>query len=873
MVGEGVELYTLMDTFVRDLITDWAVLELNDLLASYIKEQSAYIFAVGNNQSETNEASLSKVLSKCQEALRSAGRTTVLLKGILGPAWVNRRCRWLLFGGKSLERSQRVRWSRRFTALCSVLYIKRGAPPARQSLVDAAIDKHHDTLTTKHPDVSDTDPATREKVKLALRALIRELAYGRRSAFVDCPRQRSSWKFDPATVMPSPSACFENKGCDGGAVNKLLLDWVTESGLDFGWVAGVVQESTGARRAEDEGCPDPESVEVRERFNQGWLATADARRLECLRSFERYCDRRVRASPELWARPSAVVEPCKVRMVTMGGAFQYQRALSFQKFLHGEMKRTLLFRFIGCPIDSESGREAWDEAFSKAPLPEGWTYVSGDYTAATDNLNPELSAYALDEVLAVTLTKTTEGWESLSTTEWSELLCQTLVGHNLLYPKTSTQKCERTAKQEWGQLMGSPTSFPILNLVNAAATAVGLGWSGESNGSVVECLEHHGVRTNGDDIAFRCPEAQYGSWKGAVSACGLTPSIGKNYTSREFVIINSEARVFEPRTYCAETDLPYGREESWPLAPCDEEWTQCSEQRLQYPLRWSHLGFVNLPLLLGMCAKGADAGTYVLDSTCWWELSARAKGLIRGFDIEQSHKLIQRFLAYHEDVVRRMPPGVCKYIPLSLGGGGIPAVKGLTELPEGSRKRATWLVCLDTEKRLKKTTPPPNKARTVVQKLIRDAMDEGILETQIRPIVDPTAAERFKAPKRGTGSLLSYCLLKLAESEETYCSLSNETELGEVGKQDLVVERVAREKRYAQTIMGQCRAAQKCSLELTSLPKILNYVETSELSTVESSILQVGAGQLLGAGSSPFFASTSLQEGRPKHSVLHIRWN
>jgi len=85
--------------------------------------------------------------------------------------------------------------------------------------------------------------------------------------------------------------------------------------------------------------------------------------------------------------------------------------------------------------------------------------------------------------------------------------------------------------------MGSPTSFPVLCLVNVAATLVSFN---RAYGKKV-ALSDLPVCINGDDVLFWSRnQKHYEIWKQITGECGLKFSLGKNYTSRDFCVINSE---------------------------------------------------------------------------------------------------------------------------------------------------------------------------------------------------------------------------------------------------------------------------------------------------------------------------------------------
>ena len=91
--------------------------------------------------------------------------------------------------------------------------------------------------------------------------------------------------------------------------------------------------------------------------------------------------------------------------------------------------------------------------------------------------------------------------------------------------------------------MGSPVSFPVLCLINIAATLVSyeirLGLDYVDLSQIPICV-------NGDDVLFWAVDQEhYDIWKQVTAKCGLKFSLGKNYTSRRYAVINSELYRFK----------------------------------------------------------------------------------------------------------------------------------------------------------------------------------------------------------------------------------------------------------------------------------------------------------------------------------------
>jgi len=225
-----------------------------------------------------------------------------------------------------------------------------------------------------------------------------------------------------------------------------------------------------------------------------------------------------------------LLEAFKVRTITKGDCDQYHLARRWQKVIHGVMRKQQNCRLIGQPCSSAY----LSQIFGNSPYvnlhDKEAFYVSGDYESATDLLHPFLSEVANEAICQRLRVPLEDQW----------VLKQCLTGHSLKYTKNGPLH-----KQQWGQLMGSPSSFPILCLINLAATKVAyeeyfreIGVLGKKEYCVLEELP---MCVNGDDILFWCySQKHYDTWKEVTKQCGLKFSLGKNYTHKRVAIINSE---------------------------------------------------------------------------------------------------------------------------------------------------------------------------------------------------------------------------------------------------------------------------------------------------------------------------------------------
>jgi len=221
------------------------------------------------------------------------------------------------------------------------------------------------------------------------------------------------------------------------------------------------------------------------------------------------------------AMVAAILEPLKVRLITKGPAVDYFLSKSLQKELFRYLRKFPQFELIGDPLREDHIYRMMDR--EKFLEEKGMTFshfVSGDYSAATDNLKITYTKLGLGAALA--------RFESpLMRAYWN-----TLGEHEIHYPKKFGIEC---FDQKTGQLMGSPLSFPFLCLNNIVAYRLSLF---DYLGEMIP-FENLPCLVNGDDILFRTNPEHYELWKKRVASIGFDLSIGKNYIHEKVLTINS----------------------------------------------------------------------------------------------------------------------------------------------------------------------------------------------------------------------------------------------------------------------------------------------------------------------------------------------
>jgi hypothetical protein len=615
---------------------------------------------------------------------------------------------------KVLNLAHHGNWQARRVAY-DILMSKIGDPVAPDSFVEKSMETHRLTLTKKPEQPENIDPRDRytlSRVKDEIRLMCREI-YGGRT-------------FSHQDYVPSLHACFENSMARGGGLGKLLKAYHPIMSIHVDGLYGMVD--------------NPKDGVAEVRFIDG---------AEDVEHFQGYVD-------SVWigdlgnllnTRPVGILEPLKVRIITKGQAAEYYRAIELQKYMHSNLKRHPVFQYIGHPIDDDS----WVAAFGqRGDLKEGEFYVSGDYQSATDNLRSELGLFTWQIIAESTLIF----WQGricmLSETPYYLLGRKCIAFHRLFYGKGRN---EISVEQSWGQLMGSPMSFPILCIINAAASLVAM------DEHLHKCTR---MRVNGDDIGFIANESTYATWKYTTQVCGLEFSLGKNYISRDFLIMNSELR--RPTDGMIHTEKVVGQifdpdTELWYEKVVDEE----------KPRPWKLEGFLNQSILYGTVKKGLQAGQK--KDLIWTDLESLSHEALRGIPEKQQLRVHRTFIKAQKPVIETVPFGCNLYIPRSLGGAGvvIPAGRTIAEMQgqrseadlETSRRFAAYLAC---NNRARLQRPSPRKAlfgdiRTAFKEIL------SISDRQVPRMLRPKPLRREQHVMLGGTCFLGYLIRSLAGKE------------------------------------------------------------------------------------------------------------
>lgn len=213
----------------------------------------------------------------------------------------------------------------------------------------------------------------------------------------------------------------------------------------------------------------------------------------------------------------AISEPLKVRMIT--------KAESDTKVL--QPFQQALFRYLGSkpqftlthgvpPRDRFEKKLAWiyrieneiKKIRDRLPGNE-YLWLSGDYTAATDNFPMSVTVALVEGILSHIPHEPTRAWVRYE--------CSS---HSIRYPSS-------IGRQTSGQLMGSLISFPLLCFLNDFIVSR----SGFGPGEYL---------INGDDVVARGFPHSIKRWQENAPKVGLDLSLGKNFIDRDFCCINSQ---------------------------------------------------------------------------------------------------------------------------------------------------------------------------------------------------------------------------------------------------------------------------------------------------------------------------------------------
>jgi len=531
----------------------------------------------------------------------------------------------------------------------SLYQTKSLAPPARPCFVIKALDKNLLALTTEQqiPDridlIDQVNRTVDEIFDLSLGGQV-DFSTARTAAkqrnkefrFQGCPKGSRN-------KLPSLSACYEFTRSNGGAFQCLL-------------------ESTG--------WSNPNSIPMLMGYvSYGLLAKPIYGLIDDESLAEFYKPSFDGMGGRVLVRREPILEPFKVRIISKGQCKPYQLAQRYQPWFWSMLQTCPVFDLTGRPVDEldldsvlKFGRESNQHT----------QIVSGDYKAATDNLHVVLCEAALARycfrmripfhealILKSCLTghkidnRTSDDYKNCPFRLTGDLAGDCFGDLNGLDNEMVDQK--------WGQLMGSPISFPILCSINAAVTRYAMEIA---YGRTITLLERS-LLVNGDDVIFTIPSGQYQTWVDIVTDAGLSPSVGKNFVSRRYGVINSQ------------------------MFDCGLDWDRRETVVTPMPILYMNL---------------LRAGLHKVDNLIMNQeylkhgknLQGQFEDLIKWQSVEDTRLYLDRAYHYARPLLSLLPP-VSWTLPRFLGGLGLPSYKASISLQQ--RKVATLISCSDNKSR------------------------------------------------------------------------------------------------------------------------------------------------------------------------------
>lgn len=215
----------------------------------------------------------------------------------------------------------------------------------------------------------------------------------------------------------------------------------------------------------------------------------------------------------------AIPEPLKVRMITIAES-DTKVLQPLQKALWGylgSLPQCCLTNGVKTLEDFSSETLPWIhrieqviQNINQKVTGSDSLWLSGDYTAATDNFPMWVTEALIEGILREIDHEPTKRW-----VRWE------ISSHTIRYPGDSE------GRQTSGQLMGSLLSFPLLCFLNDFVMTE----SGFINSSYL---------VNGDDVVARGTLDQINTWKSLAPRVGLSLSLGKNFIDRDFCSVNSQ---------------------------------------------------------------------------------------------------------------------------------------------------------------------------------------------------------------------------------------------------------------------------------------------------------------------------------------------
>jgi len=240
-----------------------------------------------------------------------------------------------------------------------------------------------------------------------------------------------------------------------------------------------------------------------------------------------------------------IFEPLKIRMISAGDYHSNGLYSRLQKVLWKGLQKFSQFRLTGKSV--ECSDVEWIRSMTQldrdSPIGDFYLWVSGDYSAATDNLHGDASREAIMALAG----------DPITAKVLVQGLMETMIDFSVMAERPDGKLLDLPDPfiMTNGQLMGSVFSFPILCLINLAVYREAL----EEYTKKKWLLKDLPALCNGDDILFQTNPEFYLIWCDFIKQVGFEKSVGKNYVSSDTAVINST--YFDVRGHKEVTKVPY----------------------------------------------------------------------------------------------------------------------------------------------------------------------------------------------------------------------------------------------------------------------------------------------------------------------------
>lgn len=501
-----------------------------------------------------------------------------------------------------------------------ILYLKKGMPRPDDKAVEKQAIKTYELLTSTH----EPSQCVFDDIEYTVDDLIIEVQRTARELFDNTEMTESDLHtpYAPSvkanyTMARSDLGTFgtlTNKSVRGTIDNFVKDEPIVRDLLEVTDYSGEIFKSVKEEQREQDNIPEYELNPKFEFLTKS--VYSDVYETVRSKAFNEPCN----------VQLVGLAESLKVRVISKGPPLTYFTLKPVQKFMHSTLRKHNVFKFIGEPVSEEALLSTFSQREGK--------FLSVDYSAATDMLNPKLSRAAANQICK----------SACIPKDIQTLFLKALTGHSIQKPENKTEFEKRMKEkreleikpQLWGQLMGSIVSFPILCIVNAAicrrAYEVGTG---------KPCFLHQvPLMINGDDALLKCTERVRDCWEKLSTLGGLEPSVGKVYFSETYLNINSTS-------YSYSDTVEY-----------DEI---------------LHHTYVNMGLVKGLSRStgvvGKKDAVKAADSLYDTSIGSRHSDLMKTCPASVRVKTHISFIQNHWEVLKKLR--VPWYIPESLGGLGL----------------------------------------------------------------------------------------------------------------------------------------------------------------------------------------------------------